>query len=201
MKLLCHPISPFARKAMILARLHGIDLKEIQPEKDGANGYKAGDNPLGKIPALEWQPDQYLFDSPVICQYLDSLGETRILPADGHIRFLNMWQHALGDGLADAVYNYRYESVRPPDLHWDEMISRHETAIIRSLETLEKICQWLGGPWTYGNLAIITALDYASFRSGHLNWQERAPKLAEWHKSFQADPYYKATYGYPKDSS
>ena len=114
---------------------------------------------------------------------------------------MNLWQHALGDGLADAVYNYRYEIVRPPDLHWDEMIKRHETAIIRSVETLEKICEWIGGPWTYGNLAIITALDYASYRAGHLNWQERAPKLADWHSGFKADPHYQSTYGYPDETS
>lgn len=197
MKLICHPISPYARKAMILARLHGIEVEELQPEKDGANGYVAGDNPLGKIPALEWRPGQYLFDSPVVCEYLDSLGKANILPADGHLRFLNLWQHALGDGLSDAVYNYRYETVRPPDLHWDEMITRHETAIIRSVETLETICEWIGGPWTFGNLAIVTALDYTSFRAGHLNWQSRAPNLAKWHSQFESDPHYKATYGYP----
>ena len=201
MKLICHPISPYARKAMLLARLHGVDVEELQPEKDGANGYVAGDNPLGKIPALEWQPGQYLFDSPVICQYLDSLGDKPILPAEGHSRFLNLWQHALGDGLADAVYNYRCETMRPSELHWGEMIKRYETGIIRSVETLEKICQWIDGPWTYGNLAIIAGLDYASFRAGHLNWQDRAPKLAEWHSQFQDEPHYQATYGYPKKSS
>lgn len=201
MKLICHPISPYARKAMILARLHGIEIEEVLPEKDGANGYVAGDNPLGKIPALEWQPGQYLFDSPVICEYLDSLGKTKILPAEGHTRFLNLWQHALGDGLADAVYNYRYETVRPKELQWGEIIKRHETAIIRSIQTLEKICDWLGGPWTYGNLAIITALDYTAYRAGYLNWQGRAPKLAAWHAQFQSDPYYKATYHYPDDAS
>ena len=201
MKLICHPISPYARKAMILGRLHGVEVEEIQPEKDGANGYVAGDNPLGKIPALEWQPGQYLFDSPVICEYLDSLAKAPILPADGHSRYLNLWQHALGDGLADAVYNYRYEIVRPEELHWDEMIKRHETAIIRSIDTLENICQWIGGPWTYGNLAIVTALDYANFRAGHLSWQDRAPRLAKWFEAFQNDPYYKATYGYPKETS
>jgi len=201
MKLICHPISPYARKAMILARLHGVEVEEIQPEKDGANGYIAGDNPLGKIPALEWQPGQYLFDSPVICEYLDNLAKAPILPADGHSRYLNLWQHALGDGLADAVYNYRYEIVRPEELHWDEIIKRHETAIVRSIETLEKICAWLGGPWTYGNLAIITALDYTSFRAGHLNWQGRAPKLAVWHSQFKTDPHYNATYGYPEEHS
>jgi len=181
---------------MILARLHDIEVEEIQPEKDGANGYVAGDNPLGKIPALEWQPGQYLFDSPVICEYLDSMGANKILPAEGHTRFLNLWQHALGDGLADAVYNYRYEIVRPKELHWDEMIMRHETAIIRSVETLESICQWIGQPWTFGNLAIITALDYANFRASHLNWQECAPTLAKWHAGFQNDPHYTATNAY-----
>jgi len=197
MKLICHPVSPYARKAMILARLHGIDVDEIQPEKDGANGYLAGDNPLGKIPALEWQPGQYLFDSPVICEYLDSLGTNKILPAEGHTRFLNLWQHALGDGLADAVYNYRYETVRPESLHWDEMINRHETTILKSLETLESICQWLNGPWTYGNLAIIVALDYLKYRAGHLYWPKRTPKLDEWYEKFQTDPHYQSTYGYP----
>lgn len=196
MKLICHPISPYARKAMILARLHGIEVEEIYPEKDGANGYKAGDNPLGKIPALEWQPEQYLFDSPVICQYLDSLGNTQILPSEGHARFLNLWQHALGDGLSDAVYNYRCETMRPKELYWDEMIKRYETGIIRSVDTLEKICEWIGAPWTYGNIAIIAGLDYTHFRAGHLEWQKRAPKLASWHKQFETDPHYKDTCGY-----
>ena len=39
MKLICHPISPYARKVMILARLSGIELEEVYPKKDGANGY------------------------------------------------------------------------------------------------------------------------------------------------------------------
>lgn len=183
---------------MILARLHGIGLEELKPEQDGANGYKAGDNPLGKIPALEWQPGQYLFDSPVICEYLDSLGDTSILASDKHSHFLQKWQHALGDGLSDAVYNYRQEVARPEALHWDKMIERHETATIHAVETLEKISDWLGGPWTYGNLAIICALDYASYRAGHLKWQERAPKLAKWHAGFERDQAYSETYGYPK---
>jgi glutathione S-transferase len=197
MKLYCHPISPYARKAMILARLHGIDVTELQAEVKGADGYAAGNNPLGKIPALEWKPGQYLFDSPVICEYLDSLSAAPILPQDPHLHMLNKWQHALGDGLADAVYNYRYETVRPDALHWDEMILRHETTIRNVVATLDQICGWLGGPWSYGNLAIITALDYASYRSGHIDWRSLSPKLAAWHAGFTDDTAYKATYGFP----
>jgi len=111
MKLICSPISPYARKVMILARLSGIALEECLPDKDGTNGYVAGDNPLGKIPALEWQSGQYLFDSPVICEFLDSLREKPLLPSEGHERIAQLWQHALGDGLSDAVYNYRMETI------------------------------------------------------------------------------------------
>ena len=181
---------------MILARISGIKLEEIQPEKDGVNGYRAGDNPLGKIPALEWQPGQFLFDSPVICEYLDTLRETPLLPSEGHVRFIQLWQHALGDGLSDAVYNYRYETVRPKALHWDEMIARHDASIRNSTSTLERICDWLGEPWSYGNLSIICALGYTDFRAGHINWRENCPKLASWYSKFQTDEAYKATYVY-----
>jgi len=196
MKLMCHPISPYARKAMILGRLHGLELEEVLPLKDGLNGYIVGDNPLGKIPALEWQSGQYLFDSPVICEFLDSLGDRPILPKDKHQHYLNKWQHALGDGLADAVYNYRYEAVRPEALHWSDMIERHTQAIRNSIATLESICQWLGGPWSYGNLAIVSALDYASYRAPHVDWKKDATKLSGWHAGFTDDPHYKDTYGY-----
>jgi len=182
---------------MILARLAGVELEEVSPKQDGANGYVAGDNPLGKIPALEWQPGQYLFDSPVICQYIDSLREEPMLPESGHSRFIQLWQHALGDGISDAVYNYRYETVRPSDLHWDQMIERHDQSIRNAVATLERISPWLGENWTYGNIAIVCGLDYASYRAGHFDWRRAAPQLADWHAALsQDDKAWRETYGY-----
>lgn len=181
---------------MILARLSGIELDECPPEKIGKNGYQAGDAPLGKIPTLEWQPGQFLFDSPVICEYLDSLRENPLQPASGHSRYIQLWQHALGDGLSDAVYNYRVETVRPPELHWGEMITRHEQAIRNTVSTLEKISPWLGEDWTFGNIAIICGLDYASYRAPHIDWETAAPKLRDWHSSFEDKAPYRDTYAY-----
>ena len=196
MKLICHPNSPYARKVMILARLSDIDLDEMPPKQDGANGYVAGDNPLGKIPALEWQPGQFLFDSPVICEYLNSLRETPLLPESGHNRYIQLWQHALGDGLADAVYNYRMETFRPADLQWADMIERHEASLRNAVATLEKISPWLGEDWTYGNISIVCALDYAGYRAGHLDWRSAAPNLAAWHKDKAQTEVWKETYAY-----
>lgn len=181
---------------MILARLSEIKLKEIYPEKNGTSGYIAGDNPLGKIPALEWQPGQFLFDSPVICEYLDSLRAESLLPERGHTRFIQLWQHALGDGLSDAVYNYRVETMRSKELHWDEMINRHEQAIRNAIATLEKINEWLGNDWTYGNIAIICGLDYADYRASHIEWRKAAPNLAMWHRKLSQTDVWKATNAY-----
>lgn len=198
MKLICHPISPYARKVMILARLSSIELDEVYPEKDGANGYVAGDNPLGKIPALEWQPGQFLFDSPVICEYLNSLRESPLLPESGHMRFIQLWQHALGDGLSDAVYDYRMETVRPPELHWGEMIQRHDQSISNAIATLEKISPWLGDDWTYGNISIVCALDYASYRAAHFDWKLAAPQLSAWHEKKSETKVWRDTNAYDK---
>jgi len=168
---------------MILARLSGVDLDEVYPDKDGVNGYTAGDNPLGKIPAL------------------DSQRQTPLLPADGQERFIQLWQHALGDGLSDAVYNYRVETMRPPELHWDDMIKRHEQAIQNSVATLDKISPWLGADWSYGNIAIICGLDYASYRAGHFDWKAAAPKLADWHSTFAKTKVWADTNAYDESAA
>ena len=65
-------------------------------------------NPLGKIPALILDDGSAIYDSPVICEYLDELGGGHFFPraslfkaAEGRWRALTL--QALGDGLADAV--------------------------------------------------------------------------------------------------
>ena len=182
---------------MILARLHGIELEVLKPETLGdPNGYTNGDNPLGKVPALEWQPGQWLFDSPVICEWIDAKGKTPLLPDDRHERTIQQWQHALGDGISDATYNLRYEMARPEKLHWPQMIARHEAALKSAVDTLEGIVGMLGEPWTYGNLAVVCGLDYMHFRARHLDWRARAPRLASWFETFAATGEYRETYAY-----
>jgi glutathione S-transferase len=198
MKLYCHPLSPFARKAMILARKKGLleKLEEIRPVKDGDRGYSNSSNPLGKIPALERDGQVTLFDSPVICDYLDSLSGDPWLPASGEERYRQMRLHALGDGIAVATYNYRYETVRPNDLHWNEMIERHTTALNTAVDALEAEVDQLGAPWQYGNLAVVCGLSYMGYRANHIDWRARAPKLAKWFEAFEADPAFIDTYVY-----
>lgn len=195
MKLHTSLTSPFARKVHILARLKGVDLVSAPANADGPRGYTGGLNPLGKIPMLVISGGTVLYDSPVICDYIDSLGNP-LLPPSGPARWHELRLHALGDGLSDAVYNYRYETVRPDNLHWADIIARHETAIMAAINQLEETVETLGAPWTFGNISLICALDYTDFRAGHLAWRDSAPELAAWHKRFANEPIWQETFGY-----
>lgn len=195
MKLYHSPLSPYARKCRIIARLHGLNIEEIATKLDGSNGYVPHINPLGKIPALEIDQRDVLYDSSVICEFLDGLGDP-ILPKSGPDRWKQLKLHALGDGVSDAVYNYRYETVRPDDLHWDQIIDRHNTAMASAIDYLNGQVEVLGRPWGFGNLSVICALGYMDFRAAHLKWRDRAPNLRDWHEAFAADPIWQATNEY-----
>src|SRR5262245_57489544 len=116
MKLRFSPASPYVRKCLVLAHEVGIAGRlEIVPTvtADPASGL-AKDNPLGKIPALILDNGETLFDSPVICEYLDSLHDgAKLVPSSGTARWTALRRQALADGLLDAALLRRYESLRP----------------------------------------------------------------------------------------
>ncbi|WP_371398198.1 glutathione S-transferase family protein [Fretibacter rubidus] len=197
MKLHYNPISPYARKAMIFARIHGLDVLVVDAKADGIRGYTNGLNPLGKIPALELDDGRVLFDSVVICDYFDSLSNTPLLSDDRDTRFSQKTLHALGDGLSDAVYNYRYEIAREETLHCAPMLERHTTAMVMGISHLNDIIETLGTGWSYGNIAIICALDYMTYRAPHVDWAGLSPALAIWHSAFKSEAAYVDSYAYP----
>ena len=195
MRLHHSPLSPFARKCRIIIRAKGLDVEEVVAGPSGADGYGSEVNPLGKVPSLERDGDVALFDSPVICEYLDGLSDPW-LPASGEARWKALRLHRIGDGLSEAIYNYRYETVRDNNLHWAQMIERHETAIRNTVKYLESIVDYIPTGWSFGTVSVVCALDYADFRAGHIGWRNLAPKLAAWHERFTALPEWADTYGY-----
>lgn len=195
MKLYFSPTSPFARKCRIVAQVKSITLEEEAVGSFNFQGYVTDTNPLGKIPVLLREDGVPLFDSPVICEYLDSLSNPW-LPSSGEPRWEQLRYHRLGDGLAEAVYNYRFETLRDEALRWEPIIARHESAIKTTIAALEGEVDKLSADWDFGTVSLIVALDYTDFRAGHLEWRSFAPKLAAWHEGFKSDPDWKTTYAY-----
>ena len=180
---------------MILNRIGGLDVEETTPVADPATGYRSDVNPVGKIPALRLADGEVLVDSPVICEWLDRKGLNLLSNSDDE--FAQRSLHAIGDGLSTAVYDYRYETVRDDALHWPQMISRKTAAIGSVLDWLEARTDRLGETLGWGGLAVGCALDYCAYRAGHVDWQNRAPRLADWHRAVCRTPVWRETFAYP----
>lgn len=199
MKLMYSPTSPYVRKAMVLAIERGLDRKiekvvmTASPIAENKLLDKA--NPLAKVPALELDNGMTLFDSPVICEYLDSKHRgDKLFPASGARRWKALRQQAIGDGILDAALLVRYEGfMRPENLRWADWAAGQKRKFMQALDLLEKEAKDLSGGLTIGHITIACALGYLDFRFGDLNWRKGRPKLAAWYDKFSRRKSMQAT--------
>ena len=199
MKLYTNPASPFARKVRII--VHELDLKRVVEEINVDTRSLPEDakraNPLGKIPALVLNDGSALFDSPVICEYLNNLGGGKFFPGmslwrenSGRWRALTL--QALGDGICDAAVARVYEGRRPPELQSQAVIDKYMAAVARSLDVLER-ATFAKLP-TIGEITVACALGYLDFRLPEPGWRQTRPNLRDWYEKFAQYPSMKATW-------
>ncbi|MCB1416892.1 MAG: glutathione S-transferase [Nitratireductor sp.] len=200
MKLWYSPASPFVRKCLIVA--HERDLTDRIEIMDANANVVDPDmrivqsNPAGKIPTMVLDDGQVLFDSRVICAWLDTLHDgKKLMPRSGAKRFEVMTLEALGDAIMDAAVSNRYETaLRPPEYQWKAWSDGQMGKVKASLDQLEK--QWirsLGRNPNMGSIAVAAALGYLDFRYPDLNWRRGRPKLTRWFKRFGERPSFMET--------
>jgi len=178
--------SPYARKVLAFAhetglidRIETVAAKLTPTDPDQALNRV---NPLGKVPALVLDDGGAMFDSTVICEYLDSLhdGAPRFPPA-GPARWRVLRVQALANGLLDAAVLARLEgAVRPEAYRWDGWIALQKGKIARALDALEGEAAGFGEPFDTGQIATACALGYLDLRYAADRWRDGRPALAAW---------------------
>jgi len=182
MKLHHSPASPFARKCLAAAIARGI---EDRIELVGTNPHLSPpellkDNPLSKIPALVTDDGMAIYDSPVICEYLNTLGEAAtLIPTSGTRAWIRVQvMHALADGIMDAAVARRMRAGKPLDETRAAFLDRQKAAIARGLAALEAAPP--EGLADIGAIAVGCALGYLDFRFPEEPWRAAHPRLAAW---------------------
>ncbi len=197
MKLYYNPASPYVRKVRVLAvetgLMDGIDLAKVIITPVGPDPDLCADNPVGKIPTLVRDDGGTLFDSRVICEYLDGLHDgARMFPEDGETRWIALRRQALADGILDAAVGTRYETfLRPENLRWPNWVDGQMEKIRRSLDELER--ESFGEGVDIGSISVACALGYLDFRYSEEGWRDSRPELAAWFEGFAARPSMGAT--------
>ena len=153
-----------------------------------------GQNPLGKIPALERADGPAIYDSRVICRYVDDLAGGRFYPTKARL-WETLTLEATAHGIMDSAILMVYESrVRPPEKQFSEWVEAQWSKAARALDAVE--ARWmshLAGPVDGAQIAMACALGYLDLRHADRDWRAGRPALAAWEARFAERPSMQAT--------
>ena len=189
MRLYSNPASPFVRKVRIFLIEAGMADKV---EVVGAAGHPTdpgtmpvAQNPLSKLPTLERDDGPALYDSRVICRYIDEISGCGLYPAAPRL-WETLTLEATGDGIMDAAVLMIYEvRSRAEDKRDEDWVEAQWGKVTRALDALEG--RWMAhlqGPLDAGQISVGCALSYLDFRHGNRDWRAGRPELAAWHAGF-----------------
>ena len=185
MKLHYSKISPFVRKVRVVALEKGIELELVETNPHNSPAGLLANNPLSKVPVLELDNGEAIFDSPVICEFIDALDEAKpMIPREGAGRFKVLTVAALADGMMDAAVSAVMERRRPEDKRYEAHIDRQLAAIRRGFDALEEEVEFLAGGLNLASIAVGVAIGYIDFRLPELGWAPSHPKLSKWYEGF-----------------
>lgn len=191
MQLYYSATSPYVRKCLVAAQELGlrqrIELVPAAPHPVNRDQTVVARNPLGKIPTLVTDDGLILYDSRLVCEYLDSLAQGRLYPAAPGARWTALVEQSLADGILDAAVLIRYETfARPEQLRWTQWIAGQMEKVTSGLAEIERRAAALAGRIDIGSISIGCALGYLDLRFASLAWRGQYPAAAAWFGSFAA---------------
>jgi glutathione S-transferase len=198
MRLFHSPASPFVRKVVVL--LHELDkvdtvaLDLVQTTAFASDAGLMASNPLAKIPALVRPDGTTLYDSRVICQYLNDVNQGGFYPTGTH-KWETLTLEATGDGIMESAVSMAYEvRLRPETQQSPDWIEAQWAKVSRAIGVLN--ARWMShlhGPVDMGQISVACALGYVDFRHGPRNWRAGNEALAAWFEAFDSRPSMQAT--------
>jgi glutathione S-transferase len=197
MKLLYQTHSPYARKTLVFAHEAGlasrIEVIHHETSPTQRNEQVFAENPLGKVPVLLRPGLSPIFDSDVICAYLDTLHDGRkLIPVNGEARWHALRLQAVAQGLADAGIAVRWETVRRPEaLRYSPLRDGYIEKMTASYDWLERELD-VDDAVHVGHIAVASALSWIEFRELP-DFHEKRPRLSAWLDEFQRRPSMRAT--------
>ena len=188
MKIFYSSASPYVRKVMIAAdELGVVDRIERLPAAASPVNRDANIiefNPLGQVPTFFTDDDQVLFDSRVICEYLNTTFNGKLF-GDQQNRWAILTDHSAADGILGASLLVRYELLaRPEALHWQAWLDGQFGKVTTGLQYFENKAEQLDDRMDIVTITLACAFGYLDFRLDDYGWRKRFPKLSAWNDKF-----------------
>ena len=188
MKLYYSATSPYVRKVVACALACGLSdqITRIETNPHVSPPDLLAANPLSRVPCLVTEDGLALFDSPVICEYLDAVGAGSLFPPPGPARWRALRFQAIGDGIMDAAVARRLDMGRPQEAARDAAMARSRDAVTRTLDLLQSDPP--ANHLDIGAITVACALGYLDLRFAPDAWREGRGKLAQWYGEMMERP-------------
>ncbi|WP_282092844.1 glutathione S-transferase [Epibacterium ulvae] len=195
MKLYCSLSSPFVRKVRMLLEETGrggeIEIELVKTSPMVPHEALRSANPLAKIPALARDDGPTLYDSRVICEFLDTHFQSGLYHAGWDSKVLE----ATGDGITEAALQITYERRFRSENHvLEDWIAAQMGKIHAACAALN--ARWMShlkGPLDMGQISVACALGYVDFRHPDAGWRQGNEALADWYATFESLSSFAAT--------
>ncbi len=176
--------SPYARKVRAATMETGLhfEIEWLIITREERAEIVPDINPLGKVPVAVLDSGDVLYDSPVICAYVDSLNEGRkLIPEEAPARWQVLRLEALGDGLGEAVITASQEDQRPGEKRSQGVVDRQKGKVISALTVLDAAAGDFNDPPLMGEIAVACALGYMELRDVVPGWRDTYASLSSWY--------------------
>ena len=188
--------SPYGRKVLATAFECGvwsrIETLQTNPHESGSG--LLAHNPLSKVPVLVRDDGTVLYDSLLICEYLDSLHDgPPLIPAEGEAKWTSKRRQVLANGIIDCSVTRRVEGWRASEPDRTKHVQRQIENTGRALDAFEAEAAGLPEAVTLDQISLGCALGFLDFRFPDDQWRQGRPALADWFAGFSQRPSMRAT--------
>ncbi len=182
--------SPFARAARVMVREKGLvdRITEMPVDPFSRPDALLAANPLGQIPTLVLPDGRPVFDSPVIVDFLDTLGEPALIPRSGDAGLYAARLRAINQGVLEASVRTVLEMRRPEGEQSPHWIGHWRAAITRACDVLENECAFFEDSRAFPALLVGVTLSYLDFRRPEIAWRDGRPRLSTFIDEISARP-------------
>jgi glutathione S-transferase len=199
MKLYYSSVSPFSRKVRVLVFECGLEnrvemvLTKVSPIQPNMNLLPY--NPLIKLPILVDDDGLALYDSPVICEYLDGLHQgKKFYPADAPRRWNSLRLQALADGMLEAAVLAQQEArLRPEANRWQKFRDSQIARVLRGVAALDDGLATSDERLCIGMISALCCLSYLDFRLPDVDWRKGHNRVAAWYDTMSTRASVEAT--------
>lgn len=194
MKLIYSNASPYARTVRVALReLEMLErMEEIAQHPFDNPAQLISFNPLCKVPCLINEDGKGIFDSQVICEYLDSKANNQLF-SDINQNWQLKTYYSLTRGILDSCVAWQQDKMRGKIGESEFWQSRFISSIERGLDFLRKKINELPKEVSALTINLVTILDYLDFRHPEYDWQERHPELIDWYQIWSKRESFDAT--------